>query len=68
MVSWWNSLVSSMRSSVASNYKTLLAAASATLGESQRIILRVGINLGDVIVEGNDIYGDGVNVAARLMQ
>jgi adenylate cyclase len=32
----------------------------------QRLKLRVGINLGDVIVEGSDIYGDGVNVAARL--
>src|SRR5207245_4404602 len=30
------------------------------------IQFRVGINLGDVIVEGDDIYGDGVNVAARL--
>src|SRR5437588_9848292 len=27
---------------------------------------RVGVNLGDIIVEGDDIYGDGVNVAARL--
>ena len=32
----------------------------------QRITLRIGINLGDIIVEGSDIYGDGVNVAARL--
>ena len=32
----------------------------------QRIEFRVGINLGDVIVEGDDIFGDGVNVAARL--
>ena len=32
----------------------------------QRIQFRVGVNLGDVIVEGDDIYGDGVNVAARL--
>jgi adenylate cyclase len=31
-----------------------------------RIVLRIGINLGDVIIEGDDIYGDGVNVAARL--
>jgi adenylate cyclase len=31
-----------------------------------KIILRIGINLGDVIIEGDDIYGDGVNVAARL--
>jgi adenylate cyclase len=31
-----------------------------------KIVLRIGINLGDVIVEGDDIYGDGVNIAARL--
>src|SRR3954449_6166304 len=30
------------------------------------ILLRVGVNLGDVVVEGSDLYGDGVNVAARL--
>ena len=34
--------------------------------EDQRVVYRMGINLGDVIVEGKDIYGDGVNVAARL--
>jgi class 3 adenylate cyclase len=32
----------------------------------RRIELRVGINLGDVIVEGDDLYGDGVNIAARI--
>jgi adenylate cyclase len=31
-----------------------------------KIALRIGINLGDVIIEGDDIYGDGVNIAARL--
>ncbi len=36
------------------------------LAGDQRIRLRIGINLGDIIVEGSDIYGDGVNVAARL--
>jgi TolB-like protein len=36
--------------------------------EGRRIILRIGVNLGDVIVEGSDLYGDGVNVAARLEQ
>ncbi len=34
--------------------------------EDQRIEFRIGINLGDVIVEGRDLYGDGVNIAARL--
>jgi adenylate cyclase len=34
--------------------------------ETQRIRFRIGVNLGDIIVEGNDIYGDGVNIAARL--
>jgi len=43
-----------------------LAAREAELPEDRRIVLRIGINLGDVIVEGDDIYGDGVNVAARL--
>ena len=40
--------------------------ANEQLPESRRIALRIGINLGDVIVEGSDLYGDGVNVAARL--
>jgi adenylate cyclase len=35
-------------------------------GAESRIVLRIGINLGDVIIEGEDIYGDGVNIAARL--
>ncbi len=34
--------------------------------DDQRIIFRIGVNLGDVIIEGDDIHGDGVNVAARL--
>jgi adenylate cyclase len=41
-------------------------AANAGLPEDRRIVLRVGINLGDVMVEGSDLYGDGVNIAARL--
>ena len=43
-----------------------MAAANEGLPEERRIALRVGINLGDVIVEGGDLYGDGVNLAARL--
>jgi class 3 adenylate cyclase/TolB-like protein/Flp pilus assembly protein TadD len=34
--------------------------------EAQQIRFRIGVNLGDIIVDGGDIYGDGVNVAARL--
>ncbi|MBB4278934.1 adenylate/guanylate cyclase domain-containing protein [Rhizobium mongolense] len=36
------------------------------VSETKRIQFRVGVNLGDIIVEGDDIYGDGVNIAARL--
>jgi len=43
-----------------------MAAANAGLPDEKRIVLRIGINLGDVIVEGGDLYGDGINVAARL--
>jgi len=39
---------------------------NAETAEDKRITFRVGINLGDVIAEEDDIYGDGVNVAARL--
>ena len=37
-----------------------------TVPEAQKIRFRIGVNLGDVIVEDDDLYGDGVNVAARL--
>jgi TolB-like protein/class 3 adenylate cyclase/Flp pilus assembly protein TadD len=43
-----------------------MAEANAGLLEDRRIQLRVGINLGDVMVEAGDLYGDGVNIAARL--
>jgi adenylate cyclase len=39
---------------------------NADVPEERRIEFRVGINLGDVIIDGDDIHGDGVNVAARL--
>jgi adenylate cyclase len=38
----------------------------AAAEENNRLQFRIGINLGDVIVEGDDIHGDGVNIAARL--
>jgi TolB-like protein len=43
-----------------------MAGQEAGLPDERRIRLRIGVNLGDIIVEGSDIYGDGVNVAARL--
>src|SRR2546426_1017106 len=42
------------------------ARAETEHAEAKRIRYRIGINLGDVIVDGDDIYGEGVNVAARL--
>ena len=43
-----------------------MAAIDPTTPEDGRLSYRIGVNLGDVIVEGDDIYGEGVNVAARL--
>ncbi len=43
-----------------------VAAREAAADEDTRLTFRIGINLGDVIVEGDDIHGDGVNIAARL--
>ena len=43
-----------------------LQARNAELPENRRMRFRIGINLGDVIEEGERIYGDGVNIAARL--
>jgi adenylate cyclase len=44
----------------------LMIESEADLPDQQRVRIRIGVNLGDIIVEGTDIYGDGVNVAARL--
>jgi adenylate cyclase len=43
-----------------------LRSRNAELPEPRRMLFRIGINLGDVIARGTDLYGDGVNVAARL--
>ncbi len=43
-----------------------LAVRNAELAEDRRMRFRIGINVGDVMVEGDDLFGDGVNVAARL--
>jgi adenylate cyclase len=43
-----------------------MAERNAEVPEDHQIVFRIGINLGDIIIEREDIYGDGVNVAARL--
>jgi adenylate cyclase len=43
-----------------------MEAANAGLPEDRQIVLRVGVNLGDVMAQGSDLYGEGVNIAARL--
>jgi class 3 adenylate cyclase len=43
-----------------------MAERNAEEPEDQQIKSRMGINLGDVIVQGDDIYGDGINIASRL--
>jgi len=54
----------------ATRYAALLRDCAAQKNEmlrpEQRIALRIGINLGDIVVESGDIFGDGVNIAARL--
>jgi TolB-like protein/class 3 adenylate cyclase/Flp pilus assembly protein TadD len=44
----------------------LMAERNADTPEAKRIVYRIGVNLGDVLIEGDDIIGDGVNIAARI--
>ena len=44
----------------------LMAERNADVPENKRILYRIGVNLGDVLIEGDDVFGDGVNIAARL--
>ncbi|MDR9804768.1 adenylate/guanylate cyclase domain-containing protein [Rhizobium hidalgonense] len=58
------SVVEAVRAAV--DTQNELAGFNARRPEDGRMLFRIGINLGDVIVEEDDIYGDGVNIAARL--
>ncbi|MDR9759049.1 adenylate/guanylate cyclase domain-containing protein [Rhizobium redzepovicii] len=58
------SVVEAVRAAV--DTQNELAGFNARRPEDGRMLFRIGINLGDVIVEDDDIYGDGVNIAARL--
>jgi adenylate cyclase len=46
--------------------QAVMAERNAGVPEDRRMLYRIGINLGDILIEGDDILGDGVNVAARL--
>jgi TolB-like protein/Flp pilus assembly protein TadD len=46
--------------------QALLAERNQGVPEDRRMLFRIGINLGDILIEGDDILGDGVNIAARL--
>ncbi len=58
------SVVDAVRCAVA--FQEGMAERNANTTDDSRIEFRIGVNLGDVIVQDDDIYGDGVNVAARL--
>jgi len=52
----------------AAEIQTELQARNLSIPDERRMEFRIGINLGDVMVEGDDIFGEGVNVAARLQE
>ncbi|AWI59969.1 rhodanese-like domain-containing protein [Sinorhizobium fredii] len=62
----FGSVVDAVACAVASQSK--IAARQVDVPSQRRLFLRMGINLGDVVVDGDDLLGDGVNVAARLEQ
>jgi hypothetical protein len=58
------SAVEAVRAAI--QFQTRIKELTTADAEDRRIAFRVGVNIGDVIVEAHDIFGDGVNVAARL--
>lgn len=62
----FGSVVDAVACAVASQNE--VAARQTEARPEHRLLLRMGINLGDVVVDGDDLLGDGVNVAARLEQ
>src|SRR5258707_1314178 len=64
MLAEFSSVVDAVR--CAAEIQRAMIDREAETTEDRRITLRIAINLGDVIVEKDDIYGDGVNIAARL--
>jgi class 3 adenylate cyclase len=64
LIAEFPSVVEAVRAAV--DTQNELATRNEGQSPSRRMLFRIGINLGDVIADGDDIYGDGVNIAARL--
>jgi adenylate cyclase len=60
----FGSAVDALRAAI--EFQQAVADANARRAEAEKILFRLGLHLGDLIVEGDDLYGDGVNIAARL--
>ena len=60
----FGSAVDALRAAI--EFQQAVADANQTRQEDIRIVFRIGLHLGDLIVDGDDLYGDGVNIAARL--
>lgn len=58
------SVVEAVRAAI--DVQNELAGYNAAMDTEKQMLFRIGLNLGDVIADGNDLYGDGVNIAARL--
>jgi class 3 adenylate cyclase/pimeloyl-ACP methyl ester carboxylesterase len=52
--------------SCAVNIQRSMVRRNAGIADDKQIVFRIGINVGDIIIDGDDIFGDGVNIAARL--
>jgi len=64
LIAEFPSVVEAVRTAI--DVQNELAGCNAKCPAEEQMLFRIGINLGDVIAEGDDLYGDGVNVAARL--
>ena len=58
------SVIEAVQSAI--DVQALMAVRNAEIPDEQKMLYRIGINLGDVMIDGDDIYGDGINVAARI--
>ncbi len=54
--------------SCANSVQIIMAERNANVAENERMQFRIGVNLGDVMIEGDDVFGNGVNIAARLQE